>query len=131
MDTQLTIKSMQHQNWIEMVQQQIHSGLTVNEWCEKNDINPKTFWYRRRVVRNDLLGASSPFVEIPLPESKKTLPPTASMNTGISSPMFQPVMRIDIFSVARVFKSFSPLSSSITIADLNLALKFLLCLDME
>ena len=96
MDTQLTIKSMQHQNWIEMVQQQIHSGLTVNEWCEKNDINPKTFWYRRRVVRNDLLGASSPFVEIPLPESKKTLPPTASMNTRIFSPEFQPVMRIDV-----------------------------------
>ena len=63
MDTQLTIKSIQHQNWIEMVQQQIHSELTVNEWYEKNDINPKTFWYRRRVVRNDLFGASSPFVE--------------------------------------------------------------------
>ena len=96
MDTQLTIKSIQHQNWVEMVQQQIQSGFTVNEWCEKNDINPKTFWYRLRVVRNDLLGASSPFVEIPLPESKKTLPPTASMNTGISSPKFQPVMRIDV-----------------------------------
>ena len=95
MDTQLTIKSMQHQNWIEMVQQQIHSGLTVNEWCEKNDINPKTFWYRRRVVRNDLLGASSPFVEIPLPEDKKILR-AASMDTGISSPEFQPVMRIDV-----------------------------------
>lgn len=62
MDTQLAIKSMQHQNWIEMVQQQIHSGLIVNEWCKKNDIHPKTFWYRRRIVRNDLLSAPSSFV---------------------------------------------------------------------
>ena len=35
-----------------------------------------------------------------------------------------------LFSVARVLRSFSPLSSSITRSDLNLALKFLLCLDM-
>ena len=80
---------------IEMVQQQIHRGLTVNEWCEKNDINPKTFWYRRRVVRNDLPGVSSSFVEIPLPEGRKTLL-TVSMNTDISSLEFQLVMRIDV-----------------------------------
>ena len=37
---------------------------------------------------------------------------------------------LTLFSVARVLRSFSPLSSSITRSDLNLALKFLLCLDM-
>ena len=31
---------------------------------------------------------------------------------------------------ARVLRSFSPFNSSITRSDLNLALKFLLCLDM-
>ena len=35
-----------------------------------------------------------------------------------------------LFSTARVLISFSPLSSSITRSDLNLALKYLLCLDM-
>ena len=35
-----------------------------------------------------------------------------------------------LVSVARVLRSFSPLSSSITRSDLNLALKFLLCLDI-
>ena len=35
-----------------------------------------------------------------------------------------------LFSVARVLRSFSPLSNSITRSDLNLAIKFLLCLDM-
>ena len=35
-----------------------------------------------------------------------------------------------LFSVARVLSSFSPLSSSITRSDLNLALKFLLCLGI-
>lgn len=35
-----------------------------------------------------------------------------------------------LFSVARVLRSFSLLSNSITRYDLNLALKFLLCLDM-
>ena len=36
----------------------------------------------------------------------------------------------DRFSVAKVLRSFSPLSSSITRSDLNFALKFLLFLDM-
>ena len=35
-----------------------------------------------------------------------------------------------LFSAARVLRSFSPFSSSITRSDLNFALKFLLCLDM-
>jgi len=35
-----------------------------------------------------------------------------------------------LFSTARVLRSFSPLSSSITRSDLNFALKFLFCLDM-
>ena len=36
----------------------------------------------------------------------------------------------NLFSVAKVLRSFSPLSSSITRSDLNFALKFLLFLDM-
>ena len=35
-----------------------------------------------------------------------------------------------LFSAARVLRSFYPLSNSFTRSDLNLALKFLLCLDM-
>ena len=35
-----------------------------------------------------------------------------------------------LFSAARVLKSFSPFSSSITRSDLKFALKFLLCLDI-
>ena len=35
-----------------------------------------------------------------------------------------------LFSVASVLRSFSPFRSSITRSDLNLALKFLLCLDI-
>ena len=38
--------------WAEMVQCRNESGLTVSEWCRQNGINPKTYYYRLKRVRN-------------------------------------------------------------------------------
>lgn len=67
MGTQLTVSDLRHQTWALMVQQQMHSGLTVKQWCHENQISLKTFYYRRRLVQDNLLQAVSstnPFVEV-------------------------------------------------------------------
>lgn len=37
-----------------MVQSSNESGLTVSEWCRQNGINPKTYYYRLKRVRNEV-----------------------------------------------------------------------------
>ncbi len=55
METQLTVKDLQRQAWTMMVRQQVNSGLSVNDWCEQNGIHPKTFYYRRKRIREEIL----------------------------------------------------------------------------
>lgn len=68
MDTQLTVRNLQHQSWAVMVQQQVNSGLPINEWCEQNGISSKTFYYRRKRIREEMLQAAGPmFAELTPP----------------------------------------------------------------
>ena len=49
------------------------SGLSIREWCKQNDIAPKTFYYRRKQVRSELLQAASPVLaEMIPPESESS-----------------------------------------------------------
>ena len=63
------------QNWIPVIQAQVDSGLTVNKWCELNNISRTTFNRWNIKVRQYLLDTkaseegSSEFVEI-LPSSE-------------------------------------------------------------
>lgn len=41
-------------HWAEMVKYRNESGLTVTEWCSQNGINPKTYYYRLKKVRQVL-----------------------------------------------------------------------------
>ena len=51
MNTQLTVKDLQHQAWAVKIQEQIKSGLTVSTWCSQNGMNTKTFYYpKSRVI---------------------------------------------------------------------------------
>lgn len=71
MDTQLTVKNIQHQAWALMVQEQINSGLSVRDWCGQNGLTTKTFYYRRKQVRSEVIEAASMrrFAEITPPAS--------------------------------------------------------------
>ena len=57
MDTQLTIKKLQHQSWAVMIQEQIKSGLTISSWCSQNGMKTKTFYYRRKQLRGEILDS--------------------------------------------------------------------------
>lgn len=36
--------------WSEQIERQQSSGLSVEQWCDENGINPKTYYYRLRKV---------------------------------------------------------------------------------
>ena len=44
-------KAVYLKNWKEEVEAQMSSGLTVCEWCRRNNINLKTYYYHLRKVR--------------------------------------------------------------------------------
>lgn len=53
MDTQLLAMQLRHRSWMEDYARQQESGLTVRQWCRENEITPKTFYYRLRVLRKE------------------------------------------------------------------------------
>ena len=69
METCLTVKNLHHHSWALMIQEQSRSGLSIRDWCSQNNIRTKTFYYRRKQVRSELLQAASPvFAELIPPE---------------------------------------------------------------
>ena len=46
-----------HKAWREMYESYLSSGKTVIEWCAENEISKKTFYYRLRQIRKDLIEA--------------------------------------------------------------------------
>ena len=44
-------KAIYLKNWKEEVEAQVASGLTVCEWCRRNNVNLKTYYYHLRKVR--------------------------------------------------------------------------------
>ena len=43
--------------WADQIRDRIQSGMTVDQWCEANDINPKTYYYRLKRVRTGMLDS--------------------------------------------------------------------------
>ena len=69
METCLTVKNLHHHSWALMIQEQSRSGLSIRDWCSQNNISTKTFYYRRKQIRSELLQAASPvFAELVPPE---------------------------------------------------------------
>ncbi|MBO6302218.1 MAG: hypothetical protein J6N15_07255 [Ruminiclostridium sp.] len=56
MDTIESIKTeIRHKKWREMYEAYLSSGQTVTEWCAENGISKKTFYYRLRQLRKDMI----------------------------------------------------------------------------
>lgn len=41
-------------NWRVMYQSYVESGQKVSQWCAENSVNPKTFYYRLKRLREDI-----------------------------------------------------------------------------
>ena len=48
-------KKLRHNKWREMYEKYLSSGKTVVEWCAENGISKKTFYYRLRQIRKDVI----------------------------------------------------------------------------
>ena len=84
MDRIMAIKNKVHiSEWGEMVGACRSSGLTVQQWCNSNGINIKTYYYRLRKVREALCEDTHDIVQIPI-NSVNTAFVTSSIkiNTG-------------------------------------------------
>ena len=48
-------KNVRLQEWNRQIDEQKSSGLGVQEWCQQHGINPKTYYYHLRKVREEFL----------------------------------------------------------------------------
>ena len=67
MKVQTAKKMMQIQAWAAQINECRQSGLTVRQWCRDNGIGLKSFYYRQRRVREELLDALEPNHSVQLP----------------------------------------------------------------
>jgi hypothetical protein len=55
MKVQTIERRIRLQEWASQIEEQAQSGMTVMEWCQKNNVGYKNFFYRKRRVREELL----------------------------------------------------------------------------
>ena len=56
------------QEWSAQIEAQQASGLTVQQWCMENGVNPKTYYYRLKKVREQFLDSSPSIVPLCVPQ---------------------------------------------------------------
>ena len=82
MDRIMEIKNkVRISEWSEMVRACRSSGLTVQQWCNSNGINIKTYYYRLRKVREALCEDTHDIVQIPL-TTGNSVTSSIKINTG-------------------------------------------------
>ena len=54
--------------WAAQIQSQQQSGLNVRSWCAQNGINPKTYYYRLRRVREECVEVAPAVVPLNVPK---------------------------------------------------------------
>ena len=59
-------KELKHRRWQEMYETYLSSGKTVIEWCAENGISKKTFYYRLRQIRKDVIETDESHDIVPI-----------------------------------------------------------------
>jgi len=59
-------KEITHRKWQEMYESYISSGKNVTEWCVENGISKKTFYYRLRQIRKDVIETDESHDIVPI-----------------------------------------------------------------
>jgi len=55
-------------DWASQIKAQQASGMTVQKWCEENGINPKTYYYHLRKLREKCVAPAPAIVPLGLPK---------------------------------------------------------------
>ena len=55
MRVQAAKRAVQLREWAAQINERIQSGQSIKAWCAKYDLSPKTYYYRLKRVREELL----------------------------------------------------------------------------
>jgi len=58
MKVQSIARQMKLRVWASQIDDCMQSGLSVKQWCERNGVAKKTYYYRQKRVREELLEAT-------------------------------------------------------------------------
>ncbi len=61
-------QEVQHCDWAAQIEAQQASGMTVQKWCAENGINPKTYYYHLRKLREKCVVSAPTIVPINVPK---------------------------------------------------------------
>ena len=79
---------IRHKAWRDMYESYLSSGKTVIEWCAENGISKKTFYYRLRQIRKDVIETVESHDIVPItavPEQQKNTDASIKIHgSGIS-----------------------------------------------
>ena len=67
-------KAIRHENWKRMYEEYQSSGRTVKEWCKVQGIPVKTFYYRLKVLRKNLLKETETHEIVPVKACEDKVP---------------------------------------------------------
>lgn len=65
---------VRHENWKRMYEEYQRSGMKVNDWCVMQGLSVKTFYYRLKVIREEILNETDQHDIVPLMKCKTGMP---------------------------------------------------------
>ena len=73
---------VRHENWKRMNEEYQRSGMKVNDWCVMQGLSIKTFYYRLKVIREEMLKETDQHDIVPVMKCKTEM--LSDMNTAKS-----------------------------------------------
>ena len=65
---------VRHDNWKRMYEEYQRSGMKVNDWCVIQGLSVKTFYYRLKVIREEMLNETNQHDIVPVMKCKTEMP---------------------------------------------------------
>ena len=65
---------VRHDNWKRMYEEYQRSGMKVNDWCVMQGLSVKTFYYRLKVIREELLNETNQHDIVTVMKCKTEMP---------------------------------------------------------
>ena len=60
-------------DWAAKIEAQQASGMTVQKWCAENGINPKTYYYHLRKLREKCVASAPAIVPLDIPNCTSSI----------------------------------------------------------
>ena len=61
-------QEVQLRDWAAQIEAQQASGMTVQKWCAENGINPKTYYYHLRKLREKCVASAPAIIPLGIPK---------------------------------------------------------------